>query len=135
VPAHALISVAGGEPGKEDVLFGGRLLRHIPARATLFSVLPPGAEEREKARIERFLENGERTLRLLGVPVERLVRSGSIVEEILKQLRSGGHDLLILGAPLTRRQDQIMLRGAVRALLGELSGRPVMIVRTPVVPA
>jgi hypothetical protein len=43
--------------------------------------------------------------------------------------------LLILGAPLTRRQDQIMLRGAVRALLGELSGRPVMIVRTPVVPA
>jgi nucleotide-binding universal stress UspA family protein len=135
VPAHALISVAGGEPGKEDVLFGGRLLRRIPARATLFSVLPPGAEEREKARIERFLENGERTLRLLGVPVERLVRSGSIVEEILKQLRSGGHDLLILGATLTRRQDQIMLRGAVRALLGELSGRPVMIVRTPVVPA
>jgi len=85
VPAHALISVAGGEPGKEDVLFGGRLLRHIPARATLFSVLAPGADIRQQERIGRFLESGERTLRLLGIPVERLVRSGSIVEEILKQ--------------------------------------------------
>jgi sulfate transport system ATP-binding protein len=131
VPTHALISVAGGEPGKEDVLFGGRLLRHLPARATLLSVLPPGAEAREQARIERFLESGERTLRLLGVPVERLVRSGPIVEEVLRQLRSGGHDLLILGAPLTRRQDQVTLRGAVRSLLGGLSACPVLIVHTP----
>ena len=132
VPAHALISVAGGEPGKEDVLFGGRLLRHIPARATLFSVLAPGADIRQQERIGRFLESGERTLRLLGVPVERLVRSGSIVEEILKQLHSGGHDLLILGAPLTRRQDQVRLRGAVRELLTGLSDHPVLIVHTPV---
>lgn len=135
LPSHALISVAGGEPGKEDVLFGGRLLRHLPARATLFSVLPPGAEAREQARIERFLENGERTLHLLGVPVERLVRSGIIVDEILKQLRTGGHDLLILGAPLARRQDQVTLRGAVRELLGELADRPVLIVHSPTAPA
>jgi hypothetical protein len=39
---------------------------------------------------------------------------------------------LILGAPLTRRQDQVRLRGAVRGLLTELSDHPVLIVHTPV---
>src|SRR5262249_10121552 len=39
VPQRALICIAKGEPGKEDVLFAGRLLRHLGAEATVFTVL------------------------------------------------------------------------------------------------
>ncbi len=40
-PAHALVCVMSGEPGKEDVLFAGRFLRHLGAHATLMSVIHP----------------------------------------------------------------------------------------------
>src|SRR5512134_2832056 len=35
----ALVCVATGEPGKDDVLFAGRLLRHVGAQAKLFTVV------------------------------------------------------------------------------------------------
>ena len=53
---HVLICVAAGEPGKEDVLFAGRLARHLGASATLLSVLPrdgnqAAARARDRARM------------------------------------------------------------------------------------
>ena len=36
---RALICVTSGEPGKDDVLFAGRLMRHLGAEVTLLSVL------------------------------------------------------------------------------------------------
>jgi sulfate transport system ATP-binding protein len=131
---RVLICVAAGEPGKEDVLFAGRLARHLGASATLLSVLPrAGAQPAARARIERFLEAGVRTLELLGVPAQPLVRVGTVREEILAEITVGGHDLLVLGAPLMRADGRGALAGVVGQILSNSADRPVLIVRSPYV--
>jgi hypothetical protein len=47
-PSRVLICVACGEPGKEDVLFAGRLTHHLGADATLMTVLPEAARADER---------------------------------------------------------------------------------------
>src|SRR5262249_15061702 len=49
-PQRVLVCVAAGEPGKDDVLFAGRLLRHLGAEVTVLSVLPQNASPQEQAR-------------------------------------------------------------------------------------
>ena len=106
-PLRALICVASGEPGKDDVLFAGRLVRHLGADATLLSVLPPGSKDADLLRrTENFLEGGVRSLSLLGVPAKTTIRTGSVSEEINAELVQGGYDLLVLGLPLTRTERQ-----------------------------
>lgn len=130
-PAHALICVMSGEPGKEDVLFAGRFLRHLGARATLMSVIPAAAKDTElHARAVRFLTGGVKTLEALGVPAQIAVRGGSVREEIIDQMKSGEHDLLVLGAPLTYRQGEVSLEGIVGQIIREMTTHPVLIVRS-----
>jgi sulfate transport system ATP-binding protein len=129
---RALICVAAGEPGKDDILFAGRLLRHLGAEATLLTVLPneqPDGERRAQA--ERFLTAGVRTLDLLGVPARTLVRSGPVREQIIAEMTSGGYDLLVLGAPLARPDGRRALAGVVGQILSAAADRPVLIVRSP----
>jgi sulfate transport system ATP-binding protein len=128
VPTRALVCVAVGEPGKEDVLFASRFLRHLGAEATLFTVLRhDGAEARDRA--ERFLAAGLKTLSLLGVRGSTAIARGVVVDEVLAALRRGGHDLLILGAPLADRGGKLQLDGVVAELLGGIGDLPVLIVR------
>jgi sulfate transport system ATP-binding protein len=133
-PARALICVASGEPGKEDVLFAGRLVRHLGAEATLLAVL---AEEDNQAiaqrRAERFLAGGARTLELLGVPAQTTLRSGPVRQEITNEVASGGYDLLVMGAPLPRPDGRISLRGVVGQLM-QVINRPILIVHSNPVP-
>ena len=76
-PMHALVCVISGEPGKEDVLFAGRFLRHLGAQATLMSVLPSAWDKGDlHEHAERFLMGGIRTLELLRVPAQTLIRTG-----------------------------------------------------------
>jgi sulfate/thiosulfate transport system ATP-binding protein len=129
-PAHALICVASGEPGKADVLFAGRLVRHVGAEATLLSVL--SAEENEtstRSRTERFLAGGVRSLQLLGVPARAAIRSGPVRDEITREVTAGNYDLLVLGAPLAARDGKISLAGVVSQVLNVIN-RPVLIVRS-----
>jgi sulfate/thiosulfate transport system ATP-binding protein len=135
VPARLLICVAVGEPGKEDVSFTGRLARHLGAEATILTVLPEtdrgGLAE---AQAERFLAGSARTLRRMGVAVATRIRHGSPREEIVAQIAEGGHDLLVLGAPLPGRDGRIDLGGFIGKLLPQLpqaSNFPVLIVRSP----
>jgi len=68
--SRVLICVAAGEPGKEDVLFAGRLARHLGATATLLSVLPTDQPEAH-ARTERgriALGNSEWRWKVPSVP-------------------------------------------------------------------
>ena len=131
---RVLICVAAGEPGKEDVLFAGRLARHLGASATLLSVLPRAdAQPAARARIERFLQAGVRTLELLGVSAQPVVRVGTVREEILAEITVGGHDLLVLGAPLMRADGRGTLAGVVGQILSNSADRPVLIVRSPYV--
>jgi len=129
-PMDALICVTVGEPGKEDVLFAGRFLRHLGAKATVMSVIPRAKQPGElEDRAQRFLLGGVRTLDLLKVPAQTLIRSGAIREEISSQMEAGGHDLLILGAPLTERRHRVTLEGVVSQIVKEMDKHPILIVR------
>jgi sulfate transport system ATP-binding protein len=131
-PSRVLICVAVGEPGKEDVLFAGRLVRHLGAQATVLKVLPEEEDgEEARALVERFLAASVRTLARLGVPAETRIRRGAVAAEILAEMKEGGHDLLVLGAPLTDRRGRrgkVPLAGVLRRVL-EDANQPVLIVR------
>ena len=132
IPARLLICVAVGEPGKEDVSFTGRLARHLGAEATILTVLPETARGGvAEAPAERFLAGSARTLRRMGVPVDTRIRYGAAREEIVAQLAEGGHDLLVLGAPLPGRDGRIDLGGFVGKLLPQVAHLPVLIVNSP----
>ncbi len=131
VPSQALICVTSGEPGKDDVLFAGRLVRHLGAEATLLSVLPPNRPEQDvRPRTERFLAGGVQSLSILGVPAKTSIRSGPAAETIIAEAREGGFDLVVLGAPLARHVGQVSLSGVVEHVVGELRDLPVLIVRS-----
>lgn len=130
-PGHALVCVAGGEPGKEDVLFAGRFLRHLGAQATLLSVIPANEYNDElNTRSYRFLSGGVRTLELLGVPATAVVRIGTPDVEINAQLERTAHDLLVLGAPLAQKNGEVVLEGVTRQLIEKNLAHPVLIVRS-----
>ena len=129
VPARALICVSVGEPAKEDVLFAGRLVRHLGAEATILTVLPDRGDAPAVGQAERFLAAGARTLSLLGITARPVVRFGPVRGEVLEQMREGQHDLLVLGAPLVGRRGRMTLAGVIGDLLDDVRDRPVLIVR------
>jgi len=131
VPMNAMICVASGEPGKDDVLFAGRLIRHLNADATLLSVLPAESTDSNlRSRAERFLDGGIQSLGLLGVPAVGKVRSGDAADEILGEIKSGEYDLLVLGAPLMKPTRRISLDGIVGEVLSQVTDRAILIVRS-----
>jgi sulfate transport system ATP-binding protein len=130
-PAHALVSVTGSEPGKEDILFAGRLLRHLGAQATLLSVIRPLGNRGElRDYAQRFLIDGVRTLEVLGVPAQTAIRSGNAFDEITSQFKIGNHDLLVLGVPLTQREGDVSLEGVVGQIIQAQTTHPILIVRS-----
>lgn len=130
LPSRALVCVTSSEPAKADVLFTGRLTRHLGATAALLCVLAPTAEPAQQERVERFLSGGARTLEVLGVPARTLIRTGLARDEITRELQTGGHDLLVLGAPLPDRDGNVALRGLVSQVLTEWTAGPTLIVRS-----
>jgi hypothetical protein len=130
VPTRALICVEIGEPGKADVQFTGRLVRHFGATSTILSVLPAGAPAPVVAQAERFLAAGERSLALLGVPSRTALRTGDPYDEIGAEHDHGGHDLLVLGAPYPDRRGRVILDGLVGRLAERHPTHPVLIVRS-----
>jgi sulfate transport system ATP-binding protein len=131
VPLNAMICVATGEPGKDDVLFAGRLIRHLNADATLLSVLPESSNDPTlKARTERFLDGGIQSLGLLGVPATGKIRSGAALEEILAEVKGGEYDLLVLGAPLRKPTGKLSLDGVVGDVLSQVTDRAILVVRS-----
>ena len=129
VPARALIGVAVGEPAKADVLFAGRLVRHLGAEATILTVLPAEGDARALLQAERFLAAGARTLSLMGVVAKSRVRYGLIPQQILTEMQEGKHDFMILGAPLLDRRGRVSLAGVIESLLETVKDHPVLIVR------
>jgi sulfate transport system ATP-binding protein len=131
IPTQALICVASGEPGKDDVLFAGRLVRHLGAGATLLSVLQASNKDIDlHRRTERFLEGGVQSLSLLGVPAKTTIRTGAVAEEITQELKQGGYDLLVLGVPLTKSSGKVSLSGAVEQILDSVTDRAILVVRS-----
>ncbi|HVN53005.1 MAG TPA: ATP-binding cassette domain-containing protein [Anaerolineaceae bacterium] len=131
---RALICVSIGEPGKEDILFTGRLIRHLGAEAVLVSVIPAQGGKRipdpdTLAHAAGFLERGVETLGLLDVPAHREVRCGPVRGELIDELNRGGYDLLVLGTPIPGESGSISLRGLLGQILSQTGSRPVLLVR------
>jgi ABC-type sugar transport system ATPase subunit/nucleotide-binding universal stress UspA family protein len=123
-----LICTAAGEPGKSDVIVGGRLARMLSATVTLLFV---ARESEEPGMLTRsHLDRGAATLRSLDVPGEVRVRfAASPTEGILAESEAGDHDLIVIGSHGPRLRRRFDLNDVT---LGVLDGadRPVLVVPT-----
>jgi sulfate transport system ATP-binding protein len=130
-PTEALICVTSGEPGKDDVLFAGRLVRHLGASATLLSVIPAAVNSADLLkRTENFLEGGVQSLSILGVPAKTAIRTGPATETIQQEVSQGGYDLVVMGLPLTKPSGKVSLTGVVEQLLDTITDRAILLVRS-----
>jgi nucleotide-binding universal stress UspA family protein len=123
-----LICTGAGEPGKADVVFGGRLARHARAKVTVLHLYPPGADSLIVDRGARHLEQACASLEALGVACEtRLAAHATPAQGILEQLASGDHDLLVIGAP-ARRDLRGLSSADLTSQIVERANRPVLVV-------
>jgi nucleotide-binding universal stress UspA family protein len=130
-PTQALICVTSGEPGKDDILFAGRLVRHLGASATLLSVIPAAWNSADLLkRTENFLEGGVQSLSILGVPAKTAIRTGTATDTIMNEVSQGGYDLVVLGLPLAKLSGKVSLSGVVEQLLNTITDRAVLMVRS-----
>jgi nucleotide-binding universal stress UspA family protein len=124
---RVLICSAVGEPGKADILFGGRLASLAGASATLFHVSPARATPEQRAKAERHLRHGVFTLEALGVASEYKIGEEPAVEGILAQAEARDCDLIVIGAPAPRSRRRLVWHDlAARIVSG--STRPVLLV-------
>ncbi len=127
----ALICLASGEPGKDTVIFAGRLLRHFGAAATLLSVLPERPDnDPTRTRVERFLNNSRKSLSRFGVQSEIRVKEGGLVQEIREEMKTGGYDLIVLGATLPAHPGQPRLGISIASILTSIQECSFLIVRS-----
>ena len=127
----ALVCVASGEPGKDDVMFAGRLLRHLGASAKLFTVLTPAMNnEYQNRKAVRFATGGVQTLEMFGVPTETELKIGDPQTEIVQEIKQGEFDLVILGAPFPQRDGRISLHGLIEGVMKNVGNCSVLIVRS-----
>ena len=131
VPSRILVCVAIGEPGKVDVRFAERLAWRLDAEVTLLTVLSERDEEVPE-HVTRFLEASARVLSTRGVRTRTVVRRGAPAAEILEELSQGGHQFLVVGAPLASRSERLKLEdGVVGRILRSRPSAPVIVVRAP----
>ncbi|TAK14376.1 MAG: ATP-binding cassette domain-containing protein [Anaerolineae bacterium] len=131
LPRHALICLKAGEPGKDDVLFAGRLLRHLGAEATLLCVLSETENpELDEQQANRFLEGGRESLSLLGVNSDTQLSEGPALDTLLTGIRNPEVDLVVMGAPLPRPGRPATLEGVVGQLLQKTQDKAFLIVRS-----
>lgn len=126
----ALVCVASGEPGKDDVLFAGRLLRHLGASATLLTVLSKTLDVDQQSQIERFMAGGVHTLDMFGIPTHVKMKHGNPQREIAQEIKDGGYDLVVMGAPLPQKDGRIVLSGVIEGVMKEAGNCSILIVRS-----
>jgi nucleotide-binding universal stress UspA family protein len=127
----ALVCAASGEPGKDDVLFAGRLLRHVGAQAKLFTVLNGvHSSEYQRQHVERFMAGGKHSLERFGVSTEIEVRLGNPQTEITEEMRNGEFDLVVLGAPLPNRDGKVTMTKVVEGVMKNADKCSILVVRS-----
>jgi nucleotide-binding universal stress UspA family protein len=92
--ARILVCTRAGEPGKNDIRFGGRLARHLGARVTLLHVTTDSGTT--GPLVSRHLRQASGTLLALDVQNEILIRASRYpAEAILKE--AAAHELVVMG--------------------------------------
>jgi sulfate transport system ATP-binding protein len=128
---RALLCVAGGEQGKVDILFAGRLLRHIGARVTVMIVVPGEEPDRvADAAASRFVSAGEKTLSSFGIEADTVLRRGEAGPRIEEEALKGGYGLVVLGSPPLRSDAPSPVGGPVGRLLSSPSMPSILVVRS-----
>ncbi len=127
----ALVCVASGEPGKDDVMFAGRLLRHLGASATLLNVSSSAPNtEYQHQQIERFMAGGVHSLEMFGVPTQIKLRNGNPQTEIVQEIKEGEFDLVVMGAPLPNKDGRFSLGGVIEGVMKDAGNCSLLIVRS-----
>jgi sulfate transport system ATP-binding protein len=128
---RALLCVAGGEQGKVDVLFAGRLLRHIGAVVTVMIVLA-GEEPHPAAaaQAERFMAAGVKTLASSGIKATTALRHGDPTECIEEEAASGVYGIIVVGSPPLRADATAPIGGLVGRLLSSPTAPSILVVRS-----
>ena len=128
---RALLCVAGGEQGKVDILFAGRLLRHIGAEVTVLMVVSSeGPDVLADAQAERFVAAGAKTLASSGITASTALRHGDAAERIEEEAESGVYGLIVIGSPPADLDAFAPLGGLVGRLLSSPSVPSVLVVRS-----
>jgi hypothetical protein len=97
----------------------------------LLTILPEvGPLPASLERTQHYLDSGVRTLDLLGVPADTAVHVGPIYDGILRKLREGRYDLLVLGAPLPDVDGKTLFNRLIGQVLHTITDRAVLIVRS-----
>jgi sulfate/thiosulfate transport system ATP-binding protein len=124
--ASILVCTAIGEPGKQDVLFGGRLARRLRAEVTMLHCLTPGDEPAPRVLIH--MEQSMASLRALDLRGRIELREAtSPAVGILAAAQEGNHDLLVLGVARPGRRAAAG-RPDVASRVLERADRPVLLI-------
>jgi sulfate transport system ATP-binding protein len=129
--SKALICLASGEPGKDNVNFSGRLLRHLGAEATLLTVITnPMDEEGQQRRIQRFLTAGKNSLARYGVHSDTKIKRGELIPALKEELEKEPYDLVVLGAPLPNITGKVNFQSTIGSILSSLDNCSFLIIRS-----
>jgi len=129
--SKALICLASGEPGKDNVNFSGRLLRHLGADATLMTVITNLADEKEQqTRIQRFLTAGKNSLARFGVKSDIKILKGELITAIQEQLNKEAYDLVVLGAPLPDGTGKVSFHNTIGSIMSAVENCSFLIIRS-----
>jgi ABC-type Fe3+/spermidine/putrescine transport system ATPase subunit/nucleotide-binding universal stress UspA family protein len=121
-----LICTAVGEPGRNDVRFGGWFAARLKARVLLLHVAARG--ETPPAWVRAHLDRGVRTLKALGVEGDfKIVPAKTPLEGILAEAKTGDHDLVVIGRHAGRARS-VRGKDDVTFQVLRSTDRPVLVV-------
>lgn len=150
VALERILICSGGKQYIDDaVRLTGEIARGIGASVTLLHVAsePPGIfahlprmEEdtslllRSQSELGQNLRREKETLEALGVRTEVKLRHGTVLEEILREIRAGNYDLVVTGSALSRSLRTYMLGNISREIVNRATCA-VLVVRAHQIPA
>lgn len=131
--AQALIYTSLDAPAREALGFASLCLGHWQARATVLAVTSAAIyASSRRAQVEQSLAEVADSLTHIGIPTARAIRLGQTSEQILREMKLGQHDLLILSVPDVTPAGPARLNAVASDLIESLSRHPLLLLRTPV---
>jgi len=147
-----LFCTDGSQMSRLALEAGARLLKGRRVEGVVLHVLPEvdkrlehyeRLHEEELKEIEKLFGGKEETLKVVaaaqqllskaGVPTRRKVRRGNPAQEILKEIRQGRYDLVVVGSHGKRGLNRLLL-GSVSLEVSRKASTSVLVVKAPLSP-
>jgi nucleotide-binding universal stress UspA family protein len=87
-------------------------------------------EEYSSTRIERFLDDGQKSLARFGVSSETRIKKGDLLPAIQEELEADDYDLVVLGAPLPDQKNKPGLNGVTGSIISTIEEVSFLIIRS-----